>query len=185
MSSSRASAPPPPAALPRLPLPTALLRPCCLRCAKHLSRKPDLVCRRPTQHSKCSRCAQLGKKCDPVSPPPEDTTACYLAQIPPRFNRLFAGCQQTAEAYNAAAADARAPLAGRLRSKVKSFRRRVESYLRRVENYLRRVGAAAASQRTEDAMLVATQRVADSLDEIVDVMRFMVCNDRIFCTAIA
>ncbi len=76
-------------------------------------------------------------------------------------------------------------MAGRLRSKVKSFRRRVESYLRRVENYLRRVGAAAASQRTEDAMLVATQRVADSLDEIVDVMRFMVCNDRIFCTAIA
>ena len=61
----------------------------------------------------------------------------------------------------------------------------MESYLRRVENYLHRVGAAAASQRTEDAMLVATQRVADSLDEIVDVMRFMVCNDRIFCTAIA
>ncbi|KAI9873706.1 MAG: hypothetical protein M1830_010700 [Pleopsidium flavum] len=148
MSSSQQGAFGMPAVPPRLALPPDLLRPCCLRCSKNLGKDPGLTCTRPNQHQKCRRCTRLGKQCSP---------------IPGRFNRLFAGCQRAADASLAAPDDV---------ALGKVLRAKVRSYTRRVSAYLRNVGTKPGQSR-EDAMLVATQRMANSLELIGNILLHM------------
>ncbi|OAF55803.1 hypothetical protein VC83_07890 [Pseudogymnoascus destructans] len=45
----------------------ALVRVCCLRCAKHLAQSPEFSCVFPKTSTKCTRCTRLKDKCIPVS----------------------------------------------------------------------------------------------------------------------
>jgi len=47
--------------------PAVLIRPCCLRCSKHLASQPDLRCRKLNNRSVCERCRRLNKPCHAVS----------------------------------------------------------------------------------------------------------------------
>ncbi|ELR05542.1 hypothetical protein GMDG_07462 [Pseudogymnoascus destructans 20631-21] len=46
---------------------SALLRVCCLRCAKYLAKSPEFSCVFPASSTKCMRCTRLKDKCVPVS----------------------------------------------------------------------------------------------------------------------
>ncbi|KFZ19027.1 hypothetical protein V501_00854, partial [Pseudogymnoascus sp. VKM F-4519 (FW-2642)] len=44
----------------------ALVRVCCLRCAKHLAKSPEFSCVFPKTSTKCTRCTRLKDKCVPI-----------------------------------------------------------------------------------------------------------------------
>ncbi|ELR10586.1 hypothetical protein VC83_04133 [Pseudogymnoascus destructans] len=46
----------------------ALLRVCCLRCAKYLAKSPEFSCVFPASSTKCTRCTHLKDKCVPIPP---------------------------------------------------------------------------------------------------------------------
>jgi hypothetical protein len=150
--------------------PTALIRPCCLRCSKNVAKFPDIRCVKGNNRSVCDRCRSKNKKCDPVS---YNSLLCFiiliLSKVPqaciPRLNRLLRAADL---AWRTAANTPARQLAAA------SLTQRQASYTSRVEAEVRSARVPPTIQGMGQAILTSLAQIQGTLDGVVDVLRYQV-----------